>query len=940
MAELKTIQYAGINRAVPQSMAPAGSCQEIINARFRKGCWRPIGAKVQYTINGNAVDIPEIIDEVYLHDIENGRIPGEPNWIGYSNADGKVYLLDPTDTDAESGLLITTITDKSNVSIVFLKRTMIVCSGDGVKVFLYNGDKAPYYFETAALPVPDVDLEIVNYTSKTTESVELGSHKEVAVSALGEFFETINTESQQNGKLFGSIMYITAYRMFDGSYILPSIPRYFEISNGGYIKFINGNGTTNYAAEMTFSVAGLKATINNELYPSSIGESKALIESICVFATKVTPLHLIDETTITESLMVRNIPPNGGHTVYKTKFFKEILPINQDFSKLAASASWYKIHEFNFEDVVGQSGRTTKEIDLKGFYQDYATREILIADQFTHHSLSARSAMVYNDRLHLLNIKTSFGKPYVQWEDTTADMGIASTTAGSITVWLKTSLGEAVISCPLDVPGFISTTEIQGTIFDNEAQAQAELNMHTAEMVSGYINKIEGQDPQNYQITTVVSYQAIWKVANGVSSTNAVLPSVVGYNDARAYKIQIVVDGKLLLGASLQKNSLMNFAYWHNTAFSPDQSSSNANYQPVSKDFADLSFPSAPVADKGSIFDTNRLQVSEIQNPLIFPAKYSYQIGTGDGITMAAGSEPLSTGQFGQFPLQVFTTKGVWCLEIGLGDVLYTNVLPSSSEVIENRKNVISVGSGVVYSTHNGLFALNGRQSTELGQIIEGNPAIAHLISEIDTLIESGAGNTHFTPGLSESLSTVDFLAYLQNSYIGFDYDNKELIVTNANYNYSYIYSFESKFWFKISQSFTKLINSYPKLLGVTTNSIVSISQETDSQEVEVMFISNAQSFDAPDSYKLLDRFIQRIKVGTAGIKITGIYLFASNDLVTWLSIVGRQRTGSYIKDLLIQRTHGSAKYYVVVLNGTMKPDSEIKQIETFVKIKWNNRLR
>lgn len=939
MAELKTIQYAGINRAVPQSMAPAGSCQEIINARFRKGCWRPVGAKVPYTINGNAVDITEIIDEVYLHDIENGRIPGEPNWIGYSNADGKVYLLDPT--DAESGLLITTITDKSNVSIVFLKRTMIVCSGDGVKVFLFNGDKAPYYLETAALPVPDVDLGIKTTESLTTACDDLDDYKVLSSFALGKYFEALNEKSQQYGMLRGSIMYITAYRMFDGSYILPSIPRYFRINESGSVKFTNTYQSGN-RVNFTLTFSSLNATINNELYPASIGESKALIESICVFATKTTPIHLIDETTVNESLLLRNIPAANynSHTKDSIKQFKEIFPVNPDFSKLAASASWYKIHEFNFEEVVGKTGKTTKEIDLKGFYQDYATREILIADQFTHHSLSARSAMVYNDRLHLLNIKTSFGKPYVQWEDTTADMGIASTTAGSITVWLKTSLGEAVISCPLDVPGFISTTEIQGTIFDNEGQAQAELDMHTSEMVSGYINKIEGQDPQNYQITTVVSYQAIWKVASGVSSTNAVLPSVVGYNDARAYKIQIVVDGKLLLGASLQKNSLMNFAYWHNTAFSPDQSSSNANYQPVSKDFADLSFPSAPVADKGSIFDTNRLQVSEIQNPLIFPAKYSYQIGTGDGITMAAGSEPLSTGQFGQFPLQVFTTKGVWCLEIGLGDVLYTNVLPSSSEVIENRKNVISVGSGVVYSTHNGLFVLNGRQSTELGQIIEGNPAIAHLISEIDTLIEYGAGNTHFTPGLSESLSTVDFLAYLQNSSIGFDYDNKELIVTNANYNYSYIYSFESKFWFKISQSFTKLINSYPKLLGVTTNSIVSISQESESQEVEVMFISNAQSFDAPDSYKLLDRFIQRIKFGTAGIKITGIYLFASNDLVTWQSIVGRQRTGSYIKDLLVQRTHGSAKYYVVVLNGTMKPDSEIKQIETLVKIKWNNCLR
>ena len=937
MAELKTIEYSGINRAVPQSMALDGSCQEIINARKRKGCWRPVGVKLPYLINGNAVDIPEQIDEVYLHDIENGRIPGEPNWIGYDNATGNVYLLDPTHTDALIGEYtpIVTITDKSNVSIVFLKRTMIICSGDGVKVFLYNGDKAPYYFETAALPVPDVDLEKTGIVSKTTEHEVLQSHKEVATSSLGHFFETINTESQQNGKLFGSIMYITAYRLFDGSFILPSIPRYFEISNGGSMKFTNGYDTGNYYADMTFNLAGLKATINNELYPESIGESKALVDSICVFATKATPLHQIDETTITEQLMIKNIPANGGHTVSKTKLFKEIFPVNTEFSKLAASASWYKIHEFNFEEVVGKSGRTTKEIDLKGYYQDYATRQTLTPDQFTHHSLAARSALVYNDRLHLLNIKTSFGKPYVQWEDINADLGIGSTTVGSISVWLKTSLGEAVVTGPINVPGFIATTEVMGTVYLTEEQAQTELLVHESEMVpgSGYIyNELRFDGSE--------TWQARWKVSLGTGGTNAILPSVVGYNDTRAYKIQIIVDGKLLLSASLQKNDLMNFAYWHNTTFLPDELSTTANYQPVSKDFAALSFPAAPVVEKGLVFDTNRLQVSEIQNPLIFPAKYSYQIGTGDGLTMAAGSEPLSTGQFGQFPLQVFTTKGIWALEIGLDDVLYQNVLPVSAEVIENRKNVISVGSGVVYSTHNGLFVLNGRQSTQLSEIVEGKPAIAHLIGEINTLIDPGEQNTHFTKGLSETLSTVDFLTYLQNSSIGFDYDNHELIVTNANYRFSYIYSFESQRWFKISKSFTKLINSYPKLLGVTTDSIVSISQESESQEVQVMFITNAQSFDAPDSYKMLDRFIQRIKFGSEYSKVTGIYLFASDDLVTWQLMVGRQREGSYIKDLVVQRTHGSARHFVIILNGTMKSDSEIKQIETLVKIKWNNRLR
>jgi len=889
MTELKTIQYSGINRAVPQSMAPDGSCQEIINSRFRKGCWRPIGEKMHYLINGNAVDIPEMIDEVYLHDIENGFIPGEPNWIGYDNATGNVYLLDPTDTDAESGTLITTIINKTDVSIVFLKRTMIICSGDGVKVFLYT-ETSPYYAQTAEIPVPDV---MVSRTTAELVGVE-SDNTQTGEAILGKFYENLNKLSENEGWLYGSIMYMVAYRLFDGSYILPSIPRYVELSNGGNLKYRNPGGDSREDNEFRLDFAGYKiqASIDCSVY-AGFETTKDLIESICIFATKATPLHQFDITALSVEKLsnVYGTKYNSEHHIDTWSFEKVFPVISNDFKDLAKSTSWYKVHEFDFEKIVTIPYVLVEPIDTKGYYQDYATRETLIADQFTHHTLSAKAALVYNDRLHLLNIKTSPGLPYVSWHapDTFVQM---TTIPGKITTSLKTSLGKCTVVHDVDIPVYRKTS-----------------------------------DMQNYIL----------------------IPEVVGYNDSRATKITIIAIvadiNYILLSESLTKNVLMNFSFWHKTAFSLVNDvliERTTNYSMTEILAADITtkLPASNPVSAGLPFDTNRLQVSEIQNPLIFPAKYSYQIGTGDGLTMAAGSEPLSTGQFGQFPLQVFTTKGIWALEIGLGDVLYTNVLPSSPEVIENRKNVISVGSGVVYSTHNGLFVLNGRQSTQLSEIVEGKPSIAHLIGEINTLIDPGEQNTHFTKGLSETLSTVDFLTYLQNSQIGFDYDNHELVVTNASYHFSYIYSFESKMWFKISKSFTKLINNYPKLIGVTSDSVLSISQESDAQEVQVMFITNAQSFDAPDSYKKLERFIQRIKFGTEYQKVIGIYLFASDDLVTWQLMVGRQREGSYIKDLLVQRTPGSARHFVIVLNGTMKPDSEIKQIETLVKIKWNNRLR
>ena len=958
MAELK-INYSGMNLAIPQSDSPAGSCQEIINARFEKGCWRPIPKKKLHSFRPSAVftysSSTITFDRIFFHDIENGIVLGQPNWIGLkiipqngaTAAYGRLFSINADNT---CELILDNINTETDIDVVFLKRTMIVASGDGVLVFLFNQDKK--YVQTATLPVPDIDITTANLTSKTTEFAKLDNAKDIAASALGYYYALLNSESQKDGKMFGSIMYITAYKLFDGSYILPCIPKYLKISTGGTIKFTNWYGKGNYSVEMTISLANLKATVNNELYTTEIiGDTKDLVQSICVFATKATPLHLINETTVTETTVQTNIPGNGGNTVWNTKEFKDFFPANKEFGKLAMSQGWYLISEFTFDDVVGQTGRTTKDVDSVGFYQDYATRDTLTTDQFTHHKLSARSAYVYNDRLHLLNIKTSFGLPYVIWPD--SDMNYGSLQSddrqGKITVWLKTSIGKSVRQSTTSIPLYREAIT-QSILFSTYGEAETFITgLPTNEE---YPNFIVGSDyietayvEENGTGQMIQQFTVYFKTLSGSGDYLFILPEIVGYNDNRAYKMQISVwsgsEYVVLFEESLTKNDTMNFAVWHNKSFDANQASTTANFPKTKKNVSLVTLPATIATEIGLPFDTNRLQVSEIQNPLIFPAKYSYQIGTGDGITMMSGSEPLSQGQFGQFPLQVFTTKGIWALEIGTGDVLYTNVLPGSSEVIDNKLNVISIGDGVLYSTVKGLSILIGRDPTEIAEVVEGIPYenITGL-SEIAKLIENSELNIHFTPGLENSLSDIDFLEYLQTSSIGYDQPNKELIVTNKNKQYSYIYSLESKVWYKISHSYDLLINDYPRLVGVRGNNVYTISEEDETQHIEVLIISNAQNFTLPDVNKQIERVIQRTSFKTNVSKVGGFYVFASDDLEKWQLISGKQKDGDYIKDLLVQQSHISAKYFMFVFNGLMSCNSEIKTIEISFKQKFTSKLR
>jgi hypothetical protein len=917
----KAINFTGINRAIPSQLAEDGACQEIMNMRFRKGAWRPVGTKKQHKF------LPiDPFGKIYLHDVENGLIPQEPNWIGYNKATGNISLINQ---NLRTSTLLTSLPPNTQLNIVFLKRTMIIASEVSLLTYLWTNEGA--YSLIESLPVPDVDLSTKDHKAVITTAYF------AADAVLGSYFTTLDNESQDEGHLYGSLMYITAYRLFDGSYILPSIPRYFEIGNGGIIHRANpgGGSSDDRVFDFRLGLYKIEATINNELYPESIGPMKELVDAICVFATKVTPLLKIDETTVTEE-MLEGIPSSEP---YIDTNFNTYFPVADDFKKLIQSEGWYKIHEFPFEDVVGKTGRQTKEVDTVNYYKNYATKETLTTDQFTHHVNIAKVASVYNDRLHLANIKVSLGLPYVTWPDTFGNLGSLSSLPGKISVWVKTSVGQAVVQSTTSIPVYLSVVKNQSEYFLDYGAANIKMIEITAYPnyvpFSGYIVTVPASSPEGLD-----QFYCYWEESSGNNTESFIIPSVVGYNDSRAFRMQIHVTlngyERLLFDEKLTKNTLLNFSTWTNPDFTPNIPSATANFSNITKLKSTITYPSTAPTPIALQYDPNRVQASEIQNPLIFPAKYSYQVGTGAVLALAAGSEPLSTGQFGQFPLQVFTTKGNWAMEIGSGDILYSNILPINGEVINNPDNIISIGGGVVYTTDMGLFVINGMQVTELSEVVEGDIDVDFMdLPEVAV----ATTNAQFV-SLSDSISSVTFLEYISESVIGYDHLNKELIVSNDEYEYSYVYSFESKLWTKVSVSYSLLINAYPKLLGFNVSSCVSISEEESVFFTDCLVITRPISFQNPDMFKKIERALLRCEYTTEGIHYAGVYLFASDDLQTWRLITGKQRGGTHIKDLLVQRSWGSAKFYIIMFAGQINQNSKINKLDISFAPRLANKLR
>lgn len=938
----KSIQLTGIARAVPQTDAPDGSCQEIINLRHRKGAWRPVGAKTTIGSSDFGIEFAGI----YLHDIEGGINAGYPNWIGY--LDGSLYLIDRAIPITPVAILIASGLDTSiPVKVTFLKRFMLVTTGAGIKMFLW-GDGVYSLVET--LPVPNVTLHRQNIF--LVDKVTMGA-SETAGEVLGNFYTVLNNQSSSDGRLYGSIMYMAAYKLFDGSYILHSIPKYLELSNDGVIVIGNYTGTKNYKTHFKFTVAGMSASIDTALYPSSLIGVKDLIESVCIFATRATPQKQIDESTLTDVMLTsptRGYPPapSGNGSVSRQYYFADYFPLNSDFTKLAESAGWYKVHEFIFDTLVGATGVTFTDVDTKNYYQNYATSATLDADQFSHHALVPKVVTTYNDRLHIGSIKTLYGAPYVQWNEWIEGWGVSGYTTGNVCVWLKTSLGNAVVNSPIQIPHFFYVNNIVEKKTSIEV-AQARITYLNSNPVTSMVPgsaylRIETVTPDFLSVslpidifTTVANVQS-WNVCYKVivSSEYKWMIPMMGYNDSRAYRMQITYHNGLqdmvIADNTLKKNEGINFSYWVNPTFTASNLTPVANYQEIEKYQSEITSYTALDPNKETPYDANRVQVSEIQNPLIYPAANSYQIGTGEIIALASGSEPLSVGQFGQFPLQVFTTKGIWTMQIGLGSVLYTNILPVNGEVADNVNNILSMMGGVLYSTLRGLFILHGAQVSQISEIIEGKPKDFGS-DEITTLLT----DARFTPSLVDSISDINFLDYLLGSSVGFDQIQKELIVTNKDKGYSYVFSFESKYWTKVSGSYKLLINAWPHLYALTDTDIYNLSLESD-HTIDTMIITNALRLDHPQVMKKIERLILRCDLTSSSQ--AGIYLFGSDDLNAWQLLTGQQKTGTHLKDLMIIRSHGSAKYYLLVINGNITTDSEIKNIDLKYVAKWIDKIR
>ena len=880
--EAATIQFRGIERQLGYQDIPDGAMDELINLRHDRGRLEPVGTKEKiHPIPSNDYS------KIWIHEAD-----GITNYIGLEKLTYNLYYIS---SFIAAPTLIKQYT--GDVQVTFVKRFMVVIHSSGMDRYLWRDDA----------------YTLINYPDRPTLQVSAGSTIEYQTEAastveaiLGKYYAKVNELSRDDGKLTGGIMLRMAYRLFDGSYVLQTLPQYVELGLKMVMteQQVDEGSQDNDLRTTKFYASTMALGYMREYFDNVDAD---IFTHVAIFACRNESLYKFDEETFTTDVLTSKVTSlqSGNFEVDFKNIFDSVNPAYQE---MADSESWYLVHESDIEEIKKKAVNPLgwyEAIDMKGFYQDYATRETLPVDQFSHHQLSAGYSMNYNSRLVLVNTSTQFGdyNPY---------------------------FGINILSLPF-FPSALGYT--------GEAARE-----------TYFLYTIKTSDGEKKVLTYYGQLGYSTKAGDPATLKYYRLPSVIGYPDARATKVEVIAkDGSIYysMGSfNLKKSSVGNYAYYISDKFHVDSVQNNDseyNYRDLYKSAYLTSIVNMNLyLTAESQGDENRVQISEVNNPYFFPAENSYQVGTGKITACASNSEPLSTGQFGEYPLIVFTTKGIWGMMQGQGNILFSSIVPVSGDVA-NEDSILSIGNGVVYTTDKGIYLLMGRNVKELSSGITGSP---------NTDFQANINyqfylNSQLHVQIVNKLSSVDILVYISGAKMGFDKLNNELYVTNPNYPYSYVFNFDTMFWYKISESFNILINYYPRLYALretntnpAENGIISLSEESYDNTIDILLTSQPLKLGAGNTFKTIQRMFLRTIFETADNFNAGFYYFASSDLINWQRITGLNDIKGKKRDIRLARAGSKFKYFIVVFAGKVYQDAYIGSLDIEYQKKMNNKLR
>lgn len=328
------------------------------------------------------------------------------------------------------------------------------------------------------------------------------------------------------------------------------------------------------------------------------------------------------------------------------------------------------------------------------------------------------------------------------------------------------------------------------------------------------------------------------------------------------------------------------------------------------------------------------LKVSSVDNPFYFPASQTYRFDA-EIVALASNTDAISQGQFGQFPLFVFTKSGIWAMQVDTsGKGAYVSQTPFSREVCNGT--VLPVAGGVVFTTDKGVMIISGGEVAGLSDVLDGK------VHQPDSKV---LYNFMFAKAGLTAISPVPIREFVKGAVLAYNYLYNEVLVSNKDYGYSYVYGLETGLWSVTDTVFNYVTNSYPEL-------VVYDNDVNSSKRIEFRENEEKRAFVAitrPVKAETLD--FKRLRQAALRCTFTGcvfFYLLGSNDGVNFVCVTGKEYPSvngdedvDVLRRDLVTSMSRSKQYRFIAVAVVGRMDGAISLAELLVDGDFaNNKLR
>ena len=328
----------------------------------------------------------------------------------------------------------------------------------------------------------------------------------------------------------------------------------------------------------------------------------------------------------------------------------------------------------------------------------------------------------------------------------------------------------------------------------------------------------------------------------------------------------------------------------------------------------------------------NVTAMSNLENPFVFGL--ASKVTLNDDIKgFAIATEPMSTGQFGQYPIYFFLEDGVWTTTIAADGNFGSAPNLASREVCSNPNTITPSKNAVYFMTDRGLLLISGQTTVCISEHMHGKPYA--IPEQYVSLIECAGFE-----GLITDEPVERFRDFMNNpdTKIAYDYVGERLICFNPYLEHQYIYAIKTQTWHRAHYgTLNRVINAYPRCavttktnersgsMIVTKYGLVDLSLSYDETLATKKIAIATRPFDLanPDVYKTIKDIRVRGQYPRGAVKFI---LQASNDGINFCTI-NTLRGKSW-------------KMFRMIILADLDPTDRISWVDVMFETRFTNKLR